>query len=209
MPSGHKTRQEGDMKCAPAIFVAAAAALSAPTTAYCTPLTVVNVNAPKINCVFDASCKIVVNDSSGSLQFTQFVGGFLQSRTFPVGKAGTPGAGKIAYLYRLDLTQANKFADCVVGLVINFGPITKLNYLPNTPADVFVVTQGGLGSDAIASAEQDGDVITFTFSTPLCGGQTSYFFGLASAKAPQPATATLFGFGAQGVYETDARTPQH
>jgi hypothetical protein len=43
----------------------------------------------------------------------------------------------------------------------------------------------------------------------LCGGQTSYFFGLAAKKPPQAATTTLFGFGAQGFYQTDARVPQH
>lgn len=196
------------MKLTPAILIAAAAAFCAPA-AQATNLTVVNVNAPKINCVFDASCTIVVNDSVGSLQFTQFVGGFFQSRTFPVAKPGTPGAGKIGYLYRLDLTQANKFADCLVGLNLNVGPVVTLNYLPNTPSQVFVITTGGLGSDGIQSADQEGDVITFTFNTPLCGGQTSFFFGLASAKPPQAATMTLFGFGNPGFYQTDARVPQH
>lgn len=84
-----------------------------------------------------------------------------------------------------------------------------MNYLPNTPSQVFVITAGGLGSDGIQSADQEGDAITFTFSTPLCGGQTSYFFGLAAKKPPQAATTTLFGFGAQGFYQTDARVPQH
>lgn len=196
------------MKLTPAILIAAAAALCAPA-AQANSLTVVNVNAPKINCVFDASCTVVVNDSTGSLQFTQFNGGFFQSRTFPPGKAGTPGAGTIAYLYRLDLTQANKFADCLVGLTLNFGPVLTMNYLPNTPSQIFVITTGGLGSDGFQSADQEGDVITFTFSTPLCGGQTSFFFGLASAKPPQAATMTLFGYGAQGFYQTDARVPQH
>ncbi len=196
------------MKLTPAMLIAAAAAFCAPA-AQAAALTVVNVNAPAVNCVFDASCTIVVNDGTGGLQFTQFVGGFFQSRVFPPGKAGTPSAGKIAYLYRLDLTGGNKFADCLVGLTLNFGPVVKLNYLPNTPADVFVITTGGLGSDGIKSADQEGDVIIFTFNTPLCGGQTSFFFGLAAAKPPQAATATLFGFGSPGFYQTDAKVPQH
>lgn len=195
------------MKSIPAIAIAAVA-LFAPA-AHCASLTVVKVNAPAVNCVFDSSCKIVVDDGTGSLKFTQFAGGLFQSRVFPPGKAGTPGAGKIAYLYRLDLTGGNKFADCIVGLTLNFGPVTQLTYPANQPGHVFVVTSGGLGSDGIKSAEQDGDVITFTFDTPLCGGQTSFFFGLAAAKPPQAAAAALFGFGNPGFYQTDARVPQH
>lgn len=196
------------MKSIPAILVAAAAALWAPA-ALAANLTVVKVNAPAVNCVFDPSCTVVANDSTGSLKFTQFDGGFFQSRTFPAGKAGTVGAGKTPYLYRLDLTQGSKFADCVVGMTLNFGPVTQLTYPTNQPGHVFVITTGGLGSDGIKSAEQNGDVITFTFDTPLCGGQTSFFFGLAAANAPQGAAATTFGFGTPGFYQVDARVPQH
>jgi hypothetical protein len=46
-----------------------------------------------------------------------------------------------------------------------------LNYLPNTPAQVFVITTGGLGSDGIQSADQQGGVITFTFSTRCAVGR--------------------------------------
>ena len=195
------------MKSAPAILIAAAA-LFAPA-AHGANLTVVKVNAPAVNCVFDPSCTVVVDDSTGSLKFTQFDGGFFQSRTFPVGKPGTVGSGKIAYVYRLDLTEANKFAECVLGLTLNFGPVTQLTYPANQPGHVFVITTGGLGSDAIKSATQDGSVITFTFDTPLCGGQTSFFFGLAAVNAPQAASATTFGSGYPGLYQVDARVPQH
>ena len=195
------------MKVLPAIF--ATAALLASANAQAAQLTVVNVNAPNISCVFDVSCTIVVNDTTGNLTYTQFGGGFFQSRVFPIAKAPTPGAGNIAYLYRLDLTQANKFADCVVGATVNFGPPAKLPYLPNTPAHVFVITTGGIGTVGIASAEQDGAAITFTFSAPVCGGVSSRFFGLAAAQPPVSLPATVFGFGSPPIIQIDARVPTH
>jgi hypothetical protein len=195
------------MKSAPAIVIAAAAALSAPAQA--ADLTVVNVSAPAVNCVFNASCTVVVTDSVGTLEYTPLgSGAFLQSRTYP-GAPGTPGAGTTAYEYRVDLTQATGYTECLAGVVVNFGPVVQLTYPPNQPAQVYVITQGGLGSVGIQSAEQDGDVITFTFNGYLCAGQTGYFFGLAAAKGPQSATATLFGFGTPPFVQTDARTPQH
>ncbi|MGD0317301.1 MAG: hypothetical protein ABSB37_15480 [Xanthobacteraceae bacterium] len=188
------------MKSLPAIPIAAAAALSAPLPAHAADLTVVNVSAPAVNCVFNASCTVVVTDSTGTLQYTPLgEGAFLQSRTYP----GAPGAGTTAYEYRVDLTQATGYTECLAGVVVNFGPVVQLTYPPNQPAQVYVITQGGLGSVGIQSAEQDGDVITFTFNGYLCAGQSSYFFGLTAA------TATLFGFGTPPFVQTDARTPQH
>lgn len=199
------------MKTWPAIRLAilsiAAAALLAPAQA--AELTVVTVNAPAINCVFNASCTMTVTDSLGSLQFTPYgAGARLQSRTFAA-LPGTPGAGMTAYLYRVDLTRADGFTECLAGMVIDFGPVAQLPYVPNNPAHVYVVTQGGLGSVGVKSAEQDGDVITFNFNGYLCAGQSSFFFGLAASKPPQPTSATLFGIGKPPIIQTDARAPQH
>jgi hypothetical protein len=197
------------MRSGPAVWLAAAAVLCAAAPAHAGQLTVVEVNAPAVNCVFNTSCKVVVDDSTGTLKFTPFgAGAFVQSRTYP-GEAGTPGAGLTAYEYRVDFTQATDFTECVIGLVVNFGPVTKLTYPQNQPAHVYVVTQGGIGSVGIQSAEQDGDVITFTFTSYLCAGASTYFFGMAAAKGPQPATAVLFEFGSPPFLETDARTPAH
>jgi hypothetical protein len=197
------------MKILPALLTAAAIALLAQTDAQATDLTVVNVNAPAINCVFDGTCKVVVHDSLGSLTCAPGTAGpRLQSRTFAA-KLGTPAAGKTAYLYRVDLTEAGGITDCLAGLVLNFGPVATLPYLPNQPSHVYVVTQGGLGSVGIKSAQQDGDVITFNFSTLLCPGQTSYFFGLAAANAPVSTTATLFGIGNPPSVATTATVPTH
>jgi hypothetical protein len=197
------------MKSGLAIALTAVAALAAPGPGHCAPLTVVEVAAPAVNCVFNPSCTVVVNDSVGTLQWSPFgAGAFVQSRTYP-GQPGTPGAGLTAYEYRLDFTQATGFTECVAGVVVNFGPVTKLTYPPNQPAHVYVITQGGIGSVGIASAEQDGDVITFTFTTYLCAGASTYFFGLAAATSPQAAAATLFEFGDPPFLQTDARTPAH
>ena len=187
----------------------AAAALLAPAGAEAAALTVVNVAAPAVNCVFDASCTVVVNDSVGTLQYSALgKDAFLQSRTY-VAKPGTPGAGATVYEYRLALNQGTLYTECQLGMVLNFGAVKKLTYPANQPGHVFVITQGGLGSVGIASAEQDGDVVIFTFDKPLCAGQTSYFFGLAAAAAPQNATATLFGYGNPPFVQTAARVPAH
>ena len=173
-------------------------------------LTVINVGAPKINCVFNPICSVIVNDSVGSLTYTPLgAGTFLQSRTYS-GAAGTPATGATAYEYRLDLTQGDKYSDCIGGLVMNFGSVLKLPYgANNTQGHVFVVTQGGLGSVGIKSAEQDGDVIIFTFDKFLCAGQTTYFFGLAAIKPPVNTSAVLFGIGATPFIPVGARVPQH
>src|SRR5271155_2201191 len=131
-----------------ALIVLAASGFFLCETAFATPLTVVNVSAPNVNCVFDSSCKVIVTDTVGNYPPSgRFTGQeILQSRTF-VGQPGTPGAGKTAYLYRVDFTQAQPVGDqaCAMNLKIDFGPVSPLPY-NGTPADVVVVTQGGLGS---------------------------------------------------------------
>ncbi len=200
-------RTEGDMMIRSMLTGAALAALT--TGAEAGALTVFNVGAPNINCTFNASCTVVVGDSAENLTFTPLgTGAFVQSRTYQ-GQPGTPAAGLTAYEYRIDLRNADKYTDCIAGVVINFGPALQLPVGPNNAkGEVFVTTQGGIGSVGIKSAEQDGPVITFTFDKYLCGGASSYFFGLA-AKGPVKATGTMFGFGAVPFIETDLRVPQH
>jgi hypothetical protein len=122
-----------------------------------------------------------------------------------------PGAGTTVYMYRVDLTGAAAATDqmCVSALTIDFGPIVPLPYSgPSKPnADVFVVTSGGLGSVGIQSASRSRPAITFQFSSssfpapgethpPVCTGQTSFFFGLASTKPPIATTAQIH----MGIY---------
>jgi len=190
--------------------ILAGAAFAVLATTGANALTVFNVSAPQINCVFNATCTVVVGDTVGDLTFTQFgSGAFVQSRTYP-GQPGTPAAGMTAYEYRIDLTNADKFVDCVAGFNLNFGPAKLLPIGPNKAlGHVFVTTQGGLGSVAVKSADQAGNVITFTFDKYLCPGATSYFIGLAAATGPMNATVEMFGPGPVPFIQTGARVPQH
>src|SRR6202051_4652232 len=171
-------------------LIAADGIFGAALDAQAAPLSVVDVAAPGINCVFNATpipnvpppaCQVVVNDSIGVFTPPGDIGtGRLQSRTYP-GTAPAPAPGAMAYVYRVDLTAVKGVtaANCVTRLALKFGPVVKLPYGASGAADVFVVTTGGLGSVKIGSADQVGGTITFTFASPVCPGDTSYFFGLA------------------------------
>jgi hypothetical protein len=205
------------MRARASLLVAIAAVLAAPAAALAGMLNVVEVAAPTVNCVFAANCTITVTDSVGQLLIQNLDTpntAWLQSRTF-TGAAGTPGAGKIGYEYRLDMTQATGALQCVGGIVLNFGSITQLPYKNNAPADVYVVTQGGLGTISLGSAQQDGDVITFNFKTFLCPSKpaspanTTFFFGLASIHPPASTLAGIFVTGSPPYYNVSARAPQH
>jgi hypothetical protein len=181
------------------------------------PLKVVKVAAPGVNCIFSPNCTITVTDSVGQLTLQNLDKpntAWLQSRTF-TGMAGTSGAGKIGYEYRLDMTQASGALQCVSGVVLNFGPISQLPYANNQPADVYVVTQGGLGTMGIGAAYQSGDIITFNFSPSVCPSEpanaanTTFFFGLASVHPPTTTSAGVFVTASPPYYNVPARAPQH
>ncbi len=181
------------------------------------PLKIVTVGAPAINCVFNPTFRLTVTDSSGNLDmpFLATPGtAWLQSRTFS-GEPGTPGAGLTGYEYRLSMTQAAGLGDCVLGLVLDFGPVTQLPYTPGTLSDVYVVTAGGVGTVSLKSADQEGNIIIFEFDKPLCvppvpsSTATTFFFGLASAKTPKAIGAGLFAPGRPRYYAVDARAPNH
>ena len=202
----------------PHLYAAIAAAIGfASTPAPAGPLNVVEVAAPAINCVYSTTCTITVTDSVGQLPLAGLNKpntAWLQSRTF-TGAAGTPGAGKTGYEYRLDMTQASGSLECIGGIVINFGPLTQLPYKNNQPADVYVITQGGLGTIKLASAQQDTDVITFNFSKFICATEqvntalTTFFFGLASVNPPVTTTAGVFATGNPPYFTIPARVPKH
>jgi hypothetical protein len=169
--------------------------------------------------VFNPACTITVSDTVGFIPLPYLVApktAWLQSRTFTAA-AGTPGAGKTGYMYRVSLTEAGGSAECLIGLVLNFGPVAKLPYKDNQLADVFVITTGGLGTIGIKSAEKFGDVIEFTFNKPLClsGGpdikNTTFFFGLAADKVPaaKPIEAQISSAGIPPLYAVEARVPEH
>lgn len=188
------------------------------TAAFAIPLDVVTVGAPAINCKFDTDCTITVDDTAAHFTLAGTAGdAFLQSRTFPPGEAGTAAAGLQAYEYRVDLTQlAGLLAlPCVSQLSLDFGPVAAADYDGNGNTDqVYVVTSGGLGTIGLASAEQTGDRITFTFSSAVCSGSapgngdTSFFFGLASTQPPRHVTAEAVPTLGSGPLSLDARAPQ-
>jgi hypothetical protein len=139
---------------------------------------------------------------------------FLQSRTV-AGAPGTPAAGKAGYIYRISLTQAAGTADCLGGLVLNFGPALRLPFKPGQLADVFVITGGGLGTIGLKSANRFGDVIVFELAKSLClaGGpdmqNTTFFFGLAAEAPTMTTPAQIFSRGSPPLYSVQARVPTH
>ena len=198
---------------------AAAALLLGLLQARAQSLIIAEVEAPAINCVFHPACAFTVDDSASFIPLPYLVApntAFLQSRTFS-GEPGTLAAGKAGYVYRISLTQAAGTADCLGGLVLNFGPALKLPYAPDKLADVFVITSGGLGSIGLKSAERFGEVIVFDLAKPLCleGGpnlaNTTFFFGLAANTAPAPKAvdAQIYAFGSPSFYAVEARVPTH
>lgn len=171
------------------------------TTAQAIPLSIVNVSAPPINCIFDASCTVVVDDTTAPINLPGSGTGFLQSRTFR-GLPGSPAAGKYGYEYRVDMRNAVGLTNigCVTSVTVNFGPVVStLDYNGDgtTGDQVFVVTGGGLGTIGIASAEKVGNNITFTFTSPVCAGsssgagQSSFFWGLVSTSKPRFVVANV------------------
>jgi len=199
---------------ASAVTIVAAGSIIAAAAAQAGPLTIIDVAAPAVNCVFNTTgapnCTVTVNDSVGTFTPPGDSGNArLQSRTFP-GQTLAPAHGATAYLYRVDLTEVKGVtaANCVTKLVLDFGRVLPLPYSPKGRFGVFVVTSGGLGSIGLSSADQDqfGNVTTFTFSSPVCPGATSYFFGLASESVPVAGTAHVF-FSLGGSTTTADRVP--
>jgi hypothetical protein len=131
---------------------------------------------------------------------------------------GAPANGLYAYEYRIDLRNAIgiTYIPCISSMTIEFGPVVStLDYDGDgvTGDQVYVVTSGGLGSVGLASAEKDGDDVTFGFSPPVCagghpgGGQSTFFFGLVSTQPSKPVTATVKETTGS-VHEVQARAPQ-
>jgi hypothetical protein len=198
------------------ILCAAVAALALASDAHAQLLKVVEVNAPKVNCVFQTDCNIPVTDTISKINLPLLaVSGtaWLQSRTF-AGEAGAPGAGTTGYEYRLSMTEASG-AGCILGFNVNFGPHKPLPYATNDLADVYVVTSGGLGTIGLKSAERSGDVISFTLASPLCADgppdvkKTTFFFGLAATAPPMHVNGSVYGYGDPGFFSVDVRVPTH
>lgn len=181
-----------------------------------TSLSIVDVNAPAVNCIFDNDCTITVSDMSDELILVGMSGsGFLQSRSWPQGEPGTLGEGLYAHLYRIDLRELVGVVDiaCAVSLSIDSGPISTLDYNGDSASEhVFVVTTGGLGNVAPTSATLSGSRLTFQFAPGVCAGSSpgngdsSFFFGFASTFASHDVQAEVADTNGN-TYTLDARAP--
>jgi hypothetical protein len=188
----------------------------APVVVAAAPLKVVNVSAPAINCVFNPTCTVTVNDTSDNIAMSTGGTGFLQSRTY-TGASGAPANGLYAYEYRIDLRNAVGAVaiSCIDSMTISFGPVVStLNYGGTAaPDQVFVVTGGGIGTIGLASAIQTGSNIKFNFAKPICEGgapgkgDSSFFWGLVSKTPPKFVNATLHETGG-ATHVVKARSPQ-
>jgi hypothetical protein len=175
-------------------------------------LDVAHTSDQQVSCLFDLDCLVVVNDLSSQFTLPNTHGyGTLQSRRYPAGQAGTVAEGLYAYIYRIDLGDVYGFsraATCISQLSLDFGPVTELDYEGDRDPDhVFVWTSGGLGSVAPSAASESNGRITFTFDTPVCPGQSSFFFGLASRASYRTVNASL-RYSLKGFLTVDAWAPR-
>ncbi|CCF85652.1 hypothetical protein [Nitrolancea hollandica] len=181
-----------------------------------TPINIVEVRAPGINTVFDPSGSLVVNDSTAAIRLPGTGGeGFLQTRLAPPGVAGTPGAGFRPYLYRINLggISGDPSTQGVAAVRLPVADLARLDYAgTGRPAELFVISAGGIGIRAPRSARREGHAIVLTFDPPLrvgsaaAAGESSFFIGLAAAGPPQPGTSQLLD--RQGhVIEVACRVP--
>jgi hypothetical protein len=165
-----------------------------PAAAQSTPLFPAQVSGANIDCLFSPQCALTPHDEFTDIPLPGISGkAILHSRTFP-GAPGSNAAGRTAYQYRIDLTNATTLVDsaCVTNLSVKFGPIAKLPYAAGTTLrDVYEIVQGvPTNQIGFATAVQTGNVVTFTFARQICAGEagspgdTSFFFGLASLEAP-------------------------
>ena len=158
----------------------------------------VNTSAPAINCVFSTTCSISVTDLGSDMPN----GGRIQSRIFQ-GQPGSPAAGKYVYEYRINMTNA-------VGIlsvpwanalwISNWGPVLSYDYNFDAVAtdQVFVVTAGGIGTEAPTLASYSAPWTYFQFQNAVYGGsfpgdgESSYFFGLVSNYPPVQKTGWVY-----------------
>lgn len=208
------------MRALPTILASVAFSLiAAQTLAASTKLTVVNVDPGVVDCVFSAKCNVTPTDTMGNFPDNRgYIGPVrLQSRTY-VGAPHSKAAGKTVYIYRLNFAGAVKGKtemSCAEDMDIDFGPVEKLPYgAKGAVGDIFVITAGPKNSVGVKSATQSKTKVSIEFASPVCpstgaaiGGMT-YFFGMASTKAPKAGTVKVsLGMGGSGTADVPARIP--
>ncbi|MCB0126944.1 MAG: hypothetical protein KDE31_05480, partial [Caldilineaceae bacterium] len=157
------------------------------------PRSMAQVPAPELYCLFDSDCTVTPQDLADDFALPGTQGrGFIQSRTLPVGEDATAAAGLYAYLYRVDMQDAQAVAAqaCINTVSLDVGPLVAFDYDGNGALeDAFVITRGGVGSVQPAALDQDEQTLIITFAPALCsrannrGGESSYFIGFTSAFA--------------------------
>jgi hypothetical protein len=169
--------------------------LAVPAMAY----NLVNSSLPQLNCDFNTTCTVTVTDMASDIPGTN--GGKLQSRIFQ-GQPGSPLAGKWCYEYRVNMVNSVGILSIpyVTGMsVAGLGTLVAYDYnFDGTYTDqVFVITQGGIGSIGLASTYAFWGISFFNLSSAVSGGayagagQSSYFFGYVSDYAPTTKSATV------------------
>lgn len=187
------------------LFALAVGFAFAAASARASELTFVSISMQELNCMFDATCQPGTTDSVSLIPLAGVNGrAAVHTRTIPGGDMSR-GAGKVAYLYRVNLTAAlgNR---CVSALKLPFGAIEKMPYMDRGPyVDLFVITSGSLGSIGLSAAERSGNNVVVTFSKPVCAGarpgegESSLFFGLSAAEAPKQVWAEVDVAGASST----------
>ncbi|MEU3690412.1 M64 family metallopeptidase [Streptomyces narbonensis] len=173
-------------------------------------LRAVDVTSTIIECVFDPSGAAVPNDIAPAIQIAGATGsGSLQSRLYPRGVAGSAGAGKYPYEYRVDMTPVSGPlpASAVRTLSLDFGPVSRVDYDGTGGSDLFVIAQGGPGTVRPVSVTQRGNRLTIDFGTPgVAAGNSGFFLGLTSDHPPRDTTARITD-GAGNTHTLATRAP--
>jgi hypothetical protein len=172
------------------LFSLVTLALSAPAFAY----NVVN-SSWTVVCLFSTSCSVSGTDYVATFPVSGGTGyGRLQSRVFQ-GQAGSTGAGKWVYEYRIDMgpVAGITYIPYAYEMAIEqWGTIRQYDYNSDSNAtdEVFNIASGGMGTKPVTSAFLWYGWSYFELNNPVGagsypgGGESSYFFGLTSDQAP-------------------------
>lgn len=156
------------------------------------PLEIAQVKAPEIACVLASDCSLSVEEATATFALgTTSDSALLHSAVWQPEPA-TSASGIRGYVYRLDLTAAaGPIAQpCVTRLVLEFGPITPLDYDGDGDPDrVFVVTTDDTRLIEPSAAGREGTSVVLHFARGVCAGASSVWVGLASPNAPVEASA--------------------
>lgn len=172
-------------------------------------LHVVEVAAPDINCISDLDCRITADDSTDRITLPAASGSaFLQSR-LSVAEPRTEAEGLRMYEYRVFLggLSGGPSTPCIKKLVLDFGFMAALDYDGDGRSEhAYVVTHGVSPGVAPSAISSDGRQLWVTFDPPLCAGESSLFFGLASPR-PVRFTEALLTDSRGDLQSVAARTP--